>query len=117
MRADRELALGIDTTAAEIMKRVTAVENEMRGVYQQQAEKLKEMDEAASKWLVDVEGKLATLKAKIDTVALGLKAERADRGDVGDKLADLNAEFAELAETVQKLEFPEFEKIDVSLED
>jgi len=37
------------------MKRVTAVENEMRGVYQQQAEKLKEMEGVAGVHIMAIE--------------------------------------------------------------
>jgi len=115
-RADRELALAIDANQVRVFERCTAVENEMRKVYQQQAEKITEMDEAASKWFIDVEQSLATLKAKVDTQQTALRNERADRTEVADRLADLSSEVSEMSETLTKLEFPEFDKIDVSLD-
>lgn len=107
VRADRELALAIDVSSDRVFERITAVENEMRGVYQQQRAKFDAMDTAAGKWFEEVEDRLANLSAKIDTQQLALRNERADRTEVADKLADLSTEVSEIAETVQKLEFPE----------
>lgn len=98
------------------MERVTAVENEMRGQYQLQRAKFDAMDTAAGKWFEEVELRLTVLAAKIDTQQLALRNERADRTELADKLADLVTEVSELTETVTKLEFPEFEKIDVTLD-
>jgi hypothetical protein len=117
IRADQELAKSIDLTGSRIMERVTAVENEMRGQYQLQRAKFDAMDTAAGKWFEEVELRLTVLAAKIDTQQLALRNERADRTELADKLADLVTEVSELTETVTKLEFPEFEKIDVTLDD